>query len=265
MAVGRRRLDGDVHGGVGHEHRERVAAAHRRQPRGRPGRIDLGADQLSGRQRDHHPDQRVAVVDRRPQDVLHDLRRGLHRQQLPLRHRPEPRLPPLLPRAPGGRRRRPRPERAGDARRHVPRQVLRPGVRHLRRRRRRRPRHRPGPRRVDHRHLLVAVDLLHEHPRRHPLPVPHLPSGAGPAGGDREDPPGTQGRHPRRLCRLRLRRPRLRVAPSFARQGAGGRLVRVAVHRRVRDPDLHRPRRPDRLGDDGGPITRSSTCRCCGT
>ena len=178
VADRRRRLDGDVHGGAGHQHRQRRAAAHRRQPVGRPGRGDLGADQLSGRQRHHPADQRLARDGHRPQALLHDLRGAVHRQLVPLRHRAEPAAADLLPRAAGHRRRRAGAQRAGHPRRHLPAEEARDGVRRLRHRRRRRAGGRADAGRVDHRQLLLAVDLLHQRARRAALAVPQPPGRA---------------------------------------------------------------------------------------
>ena len=47
-----RRHDGDVHGGARHEHRERLAAAHRRQPLREPGREHVGAHVVPRVERD---------------------------------------------------------------------------------------------------------------------------------------------------------------------------------------------------------------------
>ena len=68
----------------------------------------------------------------------------------------------LRPHSARRRRRRPRPQRTGHPRRHLPRRKARPGLRRLRHGRRRRARHRPHARRLDHRQLQLALDLLHQ-------------------------------------------------------------------------------------------------------
>jgi len=75
-----RRLDGDVHGGARHVDRERLPAAHRREPCGGGRREHLGADQLPRLQRDHPAGQRLSLHRRRPQAVLHRLRGAVHDQ-----------------------------------------------------------------------------------------------------------------------------------------------------------------------------------------
>ena len=68
------------------QHRQRRAAAYRRQAGRRPERKHLGADQLSGLQRHHPADQRLAAIGHGPQAVLHDLRGAVHRQLVSVRH-----------------------------------------------------------------------------------------------------------------------------------------------------------------------------------
>ena len=72
----------DLHGGAGHDRRQRVAAAHRRQPVGDDRRIHLGADVVPGGQRHHPAADRMARDPLRPQAAadgvghrLHDRRR----------------------------------------------------------------------------------------------------------------------------------------------------------------------------------------------
>ena len=56
------------------------------------GRKHLGAHFLPGFQRHRPADQRLDFLNHRPQALLHDLRRALHRQLVPLRARAHPRL-----------------------------------------------------------------------------------------------------------------------------------------------------------------------------
>ena len=67
------------------------------------------------------------------------------------------------------------PQRAGDPHRHFPSCSTWGRVRALRHRRRRRTRHRADPRRLHHRRVQLALDLLHQHPRRHRLDDPDAP------------------------------------------------------------------------------------------
>ena len=117
----------------------------------------------------------------RPQTLLHDLRGAVRHQLHAVRPRALAAPAHLLPRSAGSRRRRPPAQRAGHPRRHLPPAQARPGLRRLRHGRRPRPRHRPHPRRLDHRQLQLALDLLHQRPHRHPLPLPHLPHRRRPA------------------------------------------------------------------------------------
>jgi hypothetical protein len=48
----------------------------------------VGADQLSGRQRDHPADERMAQPRVRTQALLHDVRRVVHRDFAAVRRRP---------------------------------------------------------------------------------------------------------------------------------------------------------------------------------
>ena len=135
------------------------------------GRSHLGPHQLPRLHRHRPAHLRLALRPLRTQALLHDLRRDLHRLLVPLRHRQHPPAPHLRAHPARRRRRRPRPQRTGHPRRHLPRRKARSGLRRLRHGRRHRARHRPHPRRLDHRQLQLALDLLHQHPRRHPLPL----------------------------------------------------------------------------------------------
>ena len=130
---------------------------------------------------------------------------------------------------PGDRRRRPPAGLAGDPAGHLPRRAA--GRRHgrLRRGRADGAGAGPDPRRLDHRQLLVAVDLLHQHPRRLALAAPEPPAGRGPrvpAGRAGRDPPP---RPADRLRRHRPDRPGAGVPGGRARQGPGMGLVRLAA------------------------------------
>ncbi len=76
---------GDVHGHFGHFHRRGGAAVHRRQSGRDTGRIHLGADELSGGQRDHPAGQHLVLQLFRTQTVSDRLHRDFHRGFVALR------------------------------------------------------------------------------------------------------------------------------------------------------------------------------------
>ena len=188
----------------------------------------MGADLLSRRQRDRAPDLGLDRVHRRAQALLHDLRRALHDELVPVRAGAEPPGADRVPRAPGARRRRAAAVGAVDPRRHVPRGEAGHGVRLLRVRGRRRPGDRAHARRVDHGQLLLAVDLLHQHSGRDRL-APHEPRlRRGPAALRRREGAARARGVERGLRRARARGARARLAADHARQGRARGLVRVA-------------------------------------
>ena len=156
------RDDGHVHGGARHEHRQRLAAAHRRQSFGIDQRKHLGADELSGGQRDRAAAFRLAVVDPRPQAVLHDVRVDVHDQLDAVR--PGDELGPIdfLPRAARDRRRRIAAVGTGDPGRHVSAAEARDGDGRVWHGDPCRADSRPDARRLDHRQLFLALDFLHQ-------------------------------------------------------------------------------------------------------
>ena len=158
-----RAADGDPAGHARQPHREHRAAADR----GRPGRGRapvLGGDGLHPRVHDHHAVLRQARRHVRAEEVLrrrdHHLPGRLGAVRPVADHGRADRLP-CHP-GPGGRR--PDGRRDGDARRHRGAARARPvhelhdgrdDARHHRR---------PAARRVHHHLVLVALDLLHQHP-----------------------------------------------------------------------------------------------------
>ena len=107
----------------------------------------------------------------------------------------------------------------------------------------------PDPRRVDRRQLLVAVDLLHQHPGRHRGPRDGRHLRARGRGDRRQEPRARRG--PAQERRLVGHRPHGRgplLAAVRARGGAAGRLVPVEAHprdvarRRRRHRGLRHPR-----------------------
>jgi hypothetical protein len=172
--------DGDVHGTARHQHLQRLPAAHRGRPRHQLRRKHLGADQLPGRQRDHPADERVAQPRLRPQALLHDVRRAIHRELFSLRRRTEPGDADRVPRAAGDRRRRPRAGRTGDIGRYFPQGKTRRSFRALQHGDGHGTGHRASARRMDHRQLLVAVGFLYQRPDRAPVAAPLEPDGTRP-------------------------------------------------------------------------------------
>ena len=181
---------------------------HCRLGRRLPGRGNLGTDQLPRLLGHHPPHLRLALQPHWPQTLLHELRRHVHRLLGALRIRTQSRLAHLCPHSAGPWRWRPRAQRTGYPRRHLLHREARPGLRTLRHGRRRRSRDRANARRLDHRQLQLALDLLHQPPLRPALALPLQPHGRGPARGHRAD----QAPRPHRLHRPRRRRHRCRPA-----------------------------------------------------
>ena len=154
-------------GGPRHLHRQRGPASHRRQSWRQHRSGHLGAHQLSRLERDHPSRRRLGLIRHRAPQLLHALHHHLYDFELPLRPRTQPSPPVALPRLSGNRRRRSAADGAGHYGGLLRRKEARPGFRSLRPRRRPRPLHRPDHRRMDHRQLLLALDLLHQHSRRH--------------------------------------------------------------------------------------------------
>ena len=71
---------GDVHGGAGHLHRQRVAAAHCGIAGREPGRGDVGDQLVPGGERRDPADQRIPGDAHRAQALLHDLRGDVRRE-----------------------------------------------------------------------------------------------------------------------------------------------------------------------------------------
>ena len=221
---------------------------------GQPGRHArrgrLGRDRLRRGERDRRADGRLALVRLRTPQLLRRLDHPLHGRVLLLRTRHGHLGARGLPVHPGRRRRRAAGDLTVDPGRDVPARGARPRQRPLRTRRRRRPDDRPDPRRLDHRQLLVAVDLLRQpadRPRRHAPDVLLHPR-----------PQGKAPRRPRRLAGHRAAGRRDRIAADRPRTRRARRLVLGGLHR---GPDhrggsrhhrVHRPR-ADRRASHRGP------------
>ena len=189
-----------------------------------------------------HPSHlRMALQPHRPQALLHDLRGHVHRLLPALRPRAHAAHPYLRPHPARPRRRRPRPQRTGHPRRHLPPREARPGLRRLRYGRSLRPRHRPHPRRLDHRQLQLALDLLHQPPRRPALPLPKQPHRRRPTPPRR--PQRSLKTSQDRLHGTRPRSPRRRPPGIHPRQRPGKRLVQRRRHPHL----LHRRHRTAHL------------------
>ena len=122
-------------------------------------------------------DERVAQPRLRPQALLHDVRRAVHRDLVSLRNRAEPRRADFFPRAAGHRRRRPGAGRTGDTGRYLSRREARRRFRALQHGDRHCARHRAAAGRMDHRQFLVALGFLHQYSDR-----AHLAAAVEPAG-----------------------------------------------------------------------------------
>ena len=116
----RRRDVRDLHGGPRHDGRQRVAAAHRRQPVGDDRRIDVGAHVVPRRQRDRPAADRLARHPLRPQAAADDVGHRLHDRVAALRPRAEPAAARRVPADPGRDRRRDAAAVAGDPPRGLP-------------------------------------------------------------------------------------------------------------------------------------------------
>ncbi len=161
----------------------------------------------------------------------------------------------LLPRAARHVRRRHAAHGPGHHGRFLRAPQARPGLRPLRPRRRPRSLHRPHPRRLDHRQLLLALDLLHQYPRRHPgLHSRHAPRRRSAVDQGRSLAPPQHGLHRPGLPHRRHGRP-----ADHARQGRRKRLVLLDVHLLLRRSFRCRHHRSLRRGSGVRKIP-SSTC-----
>ena len=145
----------------------------------------------------------------------------------------------------GSRRRRPAAQRAGHPGRHFPARQARHGVRRLRHGRGGRAGDRADARRLDHRQLQLALDLLHQHPLRRTLSL--LLTSLLVA-----DPPWLKGKKSGGieggLHRLRPARAGSGRAAGRSRQRRARRLVFNSLYRRSRCHCRHLPDRRLLLG-----------------
>ena len=222
---------GGVHGGARHLHCQRGPAAHRGQPRRqhRPGHV--GADQLPGLERDRAAARRLGLEPDGSPQLLRLLHHGLHDRQFSLRRCAIAAHASAVPRDSGRGRRRHAAHGAGHHGRLVRAPQARAGLRTLRPRRGARAIDRAHAGRLDHRQLLLALDLLHQHSGRHSRVHP----GHAPGRRSAVD----QGR-PLQAAQHGLRGPgvphhRHGRHADHARQGRGERLVRFRLHSLLRD------------------------------
>ncbi len=129
----------------------------------------------------------------------------------------------------GLRRRRAAADRAGHLAADVPPEGAGDGDGPLRHGRHARPGRRPDARRVDRRQLLVAVDLLHQHPGRAPRPRDGGRVRPRGRGDRRQEPRARRGpAQEHRLVGHRADGRRALLAAVRPRRRAAGRLVPVA-------------------------------------
>ncbi len=187
---------------------------------------------LSGGQRHHPAHVRMAGQPPRPPQCPARLRHRLHHHLSPLRHGYQPRVPHLLPHPAGPYRRRLAAARPSRPARDLPAQAARNRHGGLRPRHYPRAHPRPHARRLDHRQLLLALDLLPQRADRCDL-RPHDERFRPRPALYRQE----QDRRHRPLGH-RIPRPRFRHVTGGSRHRAAQRLVRQHP-----DPRLHLPLR----------------------
>ncbi len=194
----------------------------------------MGPDQLPGGQRDRAAALGLADGAVRPQAVLHDLRLAVHGQLGPLRRGAEHRVVDRLPGPPGAGRRRPPALGAGHPGRYLPTPATGHGDGDVRRGRRGRADPRTGAGRLHQRQLLLAVDLLHQHPHRHRLFDPDQPHRPGSSRHGRGGPAELEAQDSRSItsawawsrsawARSRSSTPRARSGTGSATRSGGPR------------------------------------------
>ena len=170
---------GHVHGGARYEHRQRGAAAYRRQSFRGSGREHLGAYVLSGLERHRAAAERLALFDHRSQALLHGLRRAVHHQFVSVRARPESPHADRVPHSSRRGRRRLAAERAGHPRRHLCSRQARHGIRRLWHSGGDGSGHRSNTWRLDHRQFYLALDFLHQYPSGDSFALTHVAAYSG--------------------------------------------------------------------------------------
>ncbi len=247
-----------LYGGARHFDRQCRTAAHRGQPLGQPGGIDLGADLLPGHQCHRPAGQRVAGIEDRAQTLFHGMHHRLQRDLAAVRRRAEPHDADHCPRLARHYRRRASAERPGDPRRQLSAGKARPGVCRLWPRGGVRAGDRTDARGLDHRQFHLALGVLAQ--------CAGWVDAVAPGGARAGRPARAGGAAPRpaalglyRFCSARRRHGR---AADRARQGSGGRLVRQRLHHRFGRDQRGVARRFCRVGAaPRGPDRRSAAAR----
>ena len=157
---------GGDHGGAGHHHRQRGAAADGRQPGRHPAGDQLGQHRLHPVQRRRAADDRVLHRALRPAAVPHGLDHPVRRRLVPLRHVALARGAGALAHRPGRGRRGAALHRAGDDPPDLPPRAAGAGPGDLPPGHHRGADARPDARRLDHRQLHLELVLLHQRPDR---------------------------------------------------------------------------------------------------
>src|SRR6266404_131713 len=153
---------GHVHGGAGHLHCERGAAAHFRQFVSGRGRIHLGAHVVFGLQRDCAAAFWMFLLPDWAQAVFYVVRRAVHGQLVSLRPGTELRRARAFPYFARYRWWRFAAQRAGHFERYVCGRKAGHGFRGVRNRGGRRADDRSLARRLDHGQFFLALDFLHQ-------------------------------------------------------------------------------------------------------
>lgn len=208
-----------LHGDPGYNRRRGVASTHCRQPGRHCRRIHLGLDQLFDLQRHRAPCKRVAGHLLRSHAISHRLYRDLYRGLVCVRGVGQPGHDHCGQDFSGIGRRGAAAHLAGDSPGKLPGLQARDGDGHVRAGRGLCPGHRPDVRRVDNGQLFLAVDLLHQHPRRPP---------GGPDGPRRGGRPSIHSERQAGQDRygwIRLDGGLVGHAPGHSGQGTAGRLV----------------------------------------
>src|ERR1700676_4048051 len=230
---------GAVNGGAGHFHRQRGAAAHFRKFVGGRGRIHLGADLLSGFERDCAAAVRLVLFVDRTEAVLHVVRGAVYGEFVLVRAGAKPRRTRAvshLARRGGGRF---APQRAGHFERYVFTGEARHGFRGLRNRRGGGSHHRSLAWRLDYRQFFMALDFLHQRAGGNYFAAADFRADYRSAVHEARQ---HQERIPHRLHRHRIDQPGTRQHANYFGQGAARRLAVVGLHPRVFRADDHRHR-----------------------
>src|ERR1700686_708956 len=238
----------DVHGGAGHLDRQRGAAAHFGKFVGGRGRIDLGADIVSGFQRDCAAAVRLVLFVDRAEAILYVVRGAVHGQFVFVRFGAEPWRTRAVSHFAGRRRRRLAAKRAGHLERYVFAGKARNGFRGLRNRGGGGAHHRSVAGWLDHRQFFLALDFLYQRAGRNHFAAADFGAHHRSAVHEARQ---HQERIPHRLHWHRIDQSGTRQHANYFGQGAARRFAVVGLHPRVFRVDDHRHRGRDFLGAAG--------------